>query len=285
MADGDQGPDCLPVPDALDVADDLGRAPGDRKDAAASRAEPGRQVRLAAVPDGRDQAAAEGGHRPARRRQDPVLAGAGDRDDPRLHQHRDHSVRPRGLDLRPSHAAAAGEPARRGAAGARDELDGRLRDRAGRLVVVLAVFAARRPALIGPGDQLRDRDGHLVRAGVPVRRIAVHVPDRRRSGTRLGVPPVRGRAALPVLVRDPAASLVRDLRDHDGGRDQPASFRPAGGRRRAGRRVPHRVLLAEVRAVLPGRVRQHDHRVGARGDVVPRRLARDLADLDLVGRQ
>ena len=58
-----------------------------------------------------------------------------------------------------------------------------------------------------------------------------------------------------------AAALVPDLPGHDGGGDQPAAVRPARGRGRAGRRVPHRVLVAEVRAVLPGRVRQHDHGV------------------------
>ena len=44
-------------------------------------------------------------------------------------------------------------------------------------------------------------------------------------------------------------------------------------------RLPHRVLLAEVRAVLPGRVRQHVHGVGAGDHAVPRRLARTVADL------
>ena len=89
----------------------------------------------------------------------------------------------------------------------------------------------------------------------------------------------RGDPALPVLVRDPAAALVRDLPDHDGRRDQPAPVRPARGRGRAGRRVPHRVLLAQVRAVLPGRVHQHDHRVRAGDHAVPRRLAGAVADL------
>ena len=54
----------------------------------------------------------------------------------------------------------------------------------------------------------------------------------------------------PVLVRGAAAAVVPDLPDHDGRRDQPAAVRPARGRGRAGRRLPHRVLVAEVRAVL-----------------------------------
>jgi NADH-quinone oxidoreductase subunit H len=37
--------------------------------------------------------------------------------------------------------------------------------------------------------------------------------------------------------------------------------------------VPHRVLLAEVRAVLPRRVHQHGDRLGLGHDAVPRRLA------------
>ncbi len=49
-----------------------------------------------------------------------------------------------GLDLRPPHPAAAGRPAGGRAAGAGHELDGRLRDRAGRVVVELALLAARR---------------------------------------------------------------------------------------------------------------------------------------------
>ena len=47
---------------------------------------------------------------------------------------------------------------------------------------------------------------------------------------------------------------------------------------RAGRRLPHRVLVAEVRAVLPRRVHQHGHRLGAVHDAVPRRLAGAVAD-------
>jgi hypothetical protein len=91
--------------------------------------------------------------------------------------------------------------------------------------------------------------------------------------------------ALPVLVRDPAAAVVRDLPDHDGRGDQQASLRPARGRGRAGRGLPHRVLLAQVRPVLPGRVRQHDHSVRARDHAVPRRLAGAMADLGLAGRE
>ena len=81
----------------------------------------------------------------------------------------------------------------------------------------------------------------------------------------------------PVVRPDPAA-VVRHLRDLDGRRDQPRAVRPPRGRGRAGRRLPHRVLLAEVRAVLPRRVHQHGHRLGAGDHAVPRRLARPVPD-------
>ncbi len=83
-------------------------------------------------------------------------------------------------------------------------------------------------------------------------------------------------AALPV---------VRHLPGLDGRRDQPRAVRPARGRGRAGRRLPHRVLLAEVRAVLPRRVHQHGHRLRAGHDAVPRRLARPVAAVALGRRE
>ena len=57
-----------------------------------------------------------------------------------------------------------------------------------------------------------------------------------------------------------------------------APFDLARGRGRAGRRLPHRVLQPEVRAVLPGRVHQHGHGLGAGDHAVPRRLARAVLD-------
>ena len=172
----------------------------------------------------------------------PILAAT-----PGADQLRDHPGRPRGVDLRGADAAAAHRLSRRGAAGPGDELDRRLRHRAGRLVVGVAVLAARRPAVLRPGDQLRDRDGPVLRRGLPVRGHAVDHRHRQRAGAR--------------LVRVGAAPVVPDLRAHHGRGDQPAAVRPARGRRRAGRRVPHRVLLDAVHAVLPGRVRQHADRL------------------------
>jgi hypothetical protein len=70
--------------------------------------------------------------------------------------------------------------------------------------------------LLGADDLLRGGDGALLRRRLPVRRVDVHLADRR--------------GADPVLVRDPAVPLVRDLRDLDGGRDEPGAVRPARGR-------------------------------------------------------
>ena len=72
-----------------------------------------------------------------------------------------------------------------GAARAGDELDRRLRHRAGRLGVARAVLDARRAALHRAGDQLRDRDGPVVRRGLPRRRLAVHHRDRQRRSALL----------------------------------------------------------------------------------------------------
>ena len=103
--------------------------------------------------------------------------------------------------------------------------------------------------------------------GVPLLRVDV---DLGRSST-----PRRGCWYVLLLL----PSFV-DLRRLDGRRDQPCALRPPRGRGRAGRRLPHRVLLDEVRAVLPRRVHQHGDRLGAGHHAVPRRLAGAVADLD-----
>ena len=116
-------------------------------------------------------------------------------------------------------------------------------------------------ALGGPGDLVRGRDGP-------------------GAGRRCSCRPARCRPreivesqhhTLWYALR--AAAVVRHLPGRDGRRDQPRAVRPARGRGRAGRWLPHRVLLAEVRDVLPRRVHQHDHGLGAGHDAVPRRLA------------
>ena len=97
--------------------------------------------------------------------------------------------------------------------------------------------------------------------GVPLRRLDV---DLARSSTAQTQTTGTPSCCCPSFV------IYVDL---DGRRDQPRAVRPARGRGRAGRRLPHRVLVAEVRAVLPRRVHQHGHRLGAGDHAVPRRLA------------
>ena len=92
---------------------------------------------------------------------------------------------------------------------------------------------------------------------------AVHLGDRGQAGARRHARAVRAVDPDAVVVRRAAVPVVRDLRDHDVRRDEPAPLRPARGRGRAGRRLPHRVLLvAEVRPVHARRVHQHVHRLG-----------------------
>ena len=80
-----------------------------------------------------------------------------------------------------------------------------------------------------------------------------------------------------TVERHPAVRVVLHLRDRGGRRDQPRAVRPARGRVRTGRRLPHRVLVVQVRDVLPRRVHQHGHRLGAGHHAVPRRLAGAVA--------
>ena len=169
-------------------------------------------------------------------------------------------------DAAAAHRHAGGRAVRDG-----DRLDRHLRHRARRLGQRLDVLPARRPPLERPDDLLRGRDGARAGRGVPLRRLAVDLRDRRGPGR--------------ALVRPDPAAVVRHLRDLDDRRDQPRAVRPPRGRGRAGRRLPHRVLLAEVRAVLPGRVHQHGHRLGAGDDAVPRRLARAVLDRPRLGRR
>ena len=93
--------------------------------------------------------------------------------------------------------AAADRPAGGGALHPRRRVGRHLRHRPGRLVQRLDVPAARRPALVGPDDLLRDRDGRSsFVACVPLRRLDVDVADRRRAGPAV----VRRRCSLPSFV-------------------------------------------------------------------------------------
>ena len=240
-------------------------AAGRRPDAAAHRPQPGRAVRPAAEPRRRHQAGAQGRHHPEGRRQGRSSSSRrSSRRSPAFLAFAVIPFGPRSSIFGAPHRAAAHRPAGRGALHPRDRLGRHLRHRARRLVERLDVPAARRPALVGPDDLLRGRDGPVVRRRLPLRRLDVDVARSSPRRPTAGTPS----CSLPSFV------IYVDL---DGRRDQPRAVRPARGRGRAGRRVPHRVLLAEVRAVLPRRVRQHGHRLGAGDDAVPRRLAGALA--------
>ena len=97
-----------------------------------------------------------------------------------------------------------------------DQLDRHLRHRARRLVVGLDVLPARRSAQLGADDLLRGGHGPLAGRGLPVRRLAVDLGDRRRAGA--------------ALVRGDPDPVLRDLHDLDGRRDQPRALRPPRGR-------------------------------------------------------
>ena len=77
-------------------------------------------------------------------------------------------------------------------------------------------------------------------------------------------------ALEPASLQFPAFLVYLD-RGHR--RGEPHALRPARGRDRARGRLPHRVLVDEVRPHPDGRVRQHDHGRGAGHEPVPGRLA------------
>ena len=71
---------------------------------------------------------------------------------------------------------------------------------------------------------------------------------------------------LAVERAPPRRRPLRHLLHRLDRRAQPAAVRPRRGRVRARWRIPHRVLLDPLRAVLPRRVHEHDHDVGDRRD-------------------
>ena len=272
MADRRQDAADLPDPGAADPVQHLGRAPGRGPDAAPHRPQRARPVRAAPVAGRRREAGAQGGLHPQGGRQGGLPARPGPGHGAGVRDVRGHPVRAggRGAVHRHRDPAPAHRHAGRGAVRDGGRVDRDLRHRARRLVQRVDVLPARRAPLERADDLLRGRDGPRAGRGVPVRRLAVDLGDRGRPGR-------------PVVRADPGA-VVRDLRDRDGRRDQPGAVRPPRGRGRAGRRLPHRVLVAEVRAVLPRRVHQHGHRRGAGDDAVPRRLARAVLDRPRVAR-
>ncbi len=89
-----------------------------------------------------------------------------------------------------------------------------------------------------------------------------------------GIVAVQERARRLAHRGDRLRAVLR-LRDRRHRRAQPSTVRPRRGRAGARRRVQHRVLEHPVRAVLPGRVHEHDHDERHHRDVVPRRAAAD----------
>ena len=88
---------------------------------------------------------------------------------------------------------------------------------------------------------------------------------------------VASQAGSGVRTRDELGGVHGRLRPRDhvhprgDRRAQPTAVRPRRGRAGAGRRVQHRVQLDPLRALLPDRVHEHDHDVGAVRDAVLRR--------------
>ena len=111
--------------------------------------------------------------------------------------------------------------------------------------------------------------GAALRLGLPLLRVDVDLGDRRGAGG--------------PLVHPAAAGLLPHLHRDDGRRDQPRAVRHAGVRGRPGRRLQHRVLVDQVRAVHARRVRQHGHRLGGLGHPLPGRLAGPVPDQHLLG--
>ena len=144
-----------------------------RPDESSDRAGPGRAVRLAAVGRPRAQGPHEGGLHPDRRRLGRLHLGAG-RDLPRRrHDPARDPVRagPRrpGLQHRAALLLRHRRPVGR-------------RSPDGRLVELQQVLAARRPAIGGPGRQLRDPADPVGRRADPARRDDEPQPDRHESG-------------------------------------------------------------------------------------------------------
>ena len=80
-------------------------------------------------------------------------------------------------------------------------------------------------------------------------------------------------ALHPALARVPADYRIPLLSHRRHRRNQPHPVRSARSRNRTCRRLPHRIFELQVRHVLHGRIREHDHRLLPRHDSLPRRLA------------
>ena len=202
----------------------------------------------------RHQVHLQGRHHPGRRAQAALHAGAGAGAHPGAVRVRRHPVRP---DDRRSSAATIPLVI--------VDLDGGLlfafaATSLGVYGIVLAgwssqqqVLADRRAALLGADDLLRAGAGALARRGASSSSGTLRpIDDRRRSR----------RAGSGTGTSSPAAgSSWASSSSSSPGSPRPTACPSTCPRpRRAGRRLPHRVLVDEVRDVLHGRVRQHDDR-------------------------
>ncbi len=176
--------------------------------------------------------------------------GAGRGDDPHADLSRHHVGQRRSATL-------VGHVLQRRAGGARQHFAGQVLRRAvaGRGIRQLAGLA------LGQLDEL----GHVL--GLHLR-VDGHDGAEPRLVRRQG-------PDVPVLELVAALAAVRDLRDLGRGRNQPPPVR-RGGRRIGNRGRPHgRILGHGLRAVLPGRIRQHDPAVVHGVDHVPGRLGEE----------
>ena len=182
-------------------------------------------LRPAAAGGGRDQVPVQGDHRPRRRQPHALCAGADGDLQPGPH-------RLGGDPLRP--APRARRPERRVALPLRGLFARGLRHHHRGLGQQLEVRLPRCAALGGADGLLRGL--HRLRAGdgVALRRLAQ--PQRHRRG------------AEGALVLHSAVPDVRDLRGVRAGRDQPHALRSAGGRGRAGGRLPGGILVDDLAA-------------------------------------
>ena len=167
--------------------------------------------------------------------------------------------RRRHLDLRPRHAPPAGRPADRHPAGPGHVVDRGVRRDARRLVVGLEVPAARLGPGVGADGLLRGGPRPVGRRRRARRRHADHQRHRRRPEHR-GDWNLWVTGVVPFVIFLIAGTAELNRR-------RSTSSRPS----RSSSAAPHRVQLDPLRALLPGRVHEHDHDVGDHRHAVPRR--------------
>ena len=232
---------------------DSGRTEGLRGLPMPSGTQPGRPLGLHPGGGRHDQDADQGNHHHQAHRQVPLQLSA---------FHRHHRL-PAGLRLHSLGQRPASARLQRGDfLHDRRLLDGHRGNPACRMVQQQQVLPDRGHAKRRPDDQLR----------------TVHRAEPADDGRPLGHDADFGnrgrpeRAVVHLQRPHPRPHRLCHLLDCRDGRDQPRSFRPAGSRKRADRRLPHRVLRDALRLLLRGRIRQYVHRRLHRHHRLPRRL-------------